>query len=350
MVRFDLVALDRRILLPSPKFFRGLILPVGLSWMLSIGSSVTIGADAKDTASNKNNARANDHLVVVHESRPHVARAGVWQTYRDHIHLKPGQERKQLLLTFANGADGRPKLTDLRISLAGKPFATIKDFDEAGNFSRSLNGLIGAGDTILTSEIFGPSGARLAWKLLSEKPIVTSVQPNPYGRDDILTIQGTNFSDNKHSLKVSLAGKTGEVVSAGATQLQMKVPGHIPAGEQDLVVSVDSAKSNAFKIKARPNIYWIDITSQSPSQPVMILGRGFSKTLADNVVMVGPYKARVTASVQNNLTFIVPEMHFHQHGLPLTVITNGVSSKDHLILDVDIRVIPNILDAPKIVK
>ncbi|MDP3510747.1 MAG: IPT/TIG domain-containing protein [Candidatus Melainabacteria bacterium] len=350
MVTSDLLGLEKRLLPQGLRFFRELILPVGLVLALSIGSSVMSGAAASDAGTAKNTANANDRLVVVQESRPHIARAGVWQTYRDHIHLKSGQERKQLLLTFANGADGRPKMTDLRISLAGKPFATIKDFDEAGNFSRSLNGLIGAGDTVLTSEIFGPSGARLAWKLLSEKPTVTSVQPNPYGRDDILIIQGTNFSDNKHSLKVYLAGKSAEVVSAGANQLQMKVPGYIPAGDQDLVVSVDSAKSNAFKIKARPNIYWIDITAQSPSQPVMILGRGFSKNLADNVVMVGPHKAQVTAASHTNLTFIVPEMHFPQHGMAITVITNGVSSKEHLSLDVDLRRVPNIFDAPKVVK
>lgn len=317
---------------------------------LVVGTSCAPASASHGHHSGKGSAGANDKLVVVHESRPHVARAGAWQTYRDHIHLKPGQERKQLLLKFSNGAEGRPKMTDLRISLAGKPFATIKDFDEAGNLSRSLNGVIGPGDTILTSEVFGPSGARLVWTLLSEKPTVTSVQPNPYGRDDLLTIQGSNFSDNKHSLKVSIAGKTAEVVSAGPSQLQIKLPGHIPAGDQDLVVTVDSAKSNAFKIKARPNIYWIDITSQSPSQPVTILGRGFSKVASENVVMVGPHKARVTHATDGSITFIVPEMHFPQHGLPLTVISNGVSSKDLLILDVDIRVIPNILDAPKIVK
>jgi hypothetical protein len=300
--------------------------------------------------SSKARAGADDKLVVVHESRPHVARAGVWQTYRDQIHLKPGQEKKQLLLTFSNGAEGRPKMTDLRITLAGKPFATIKDFDQAGNLSRSLNGVVGAGDTVLTSEVFGPSGARLVWTLLSEKPTVTSVQPNPYGRDDLLTIQGTNFTDNKHSLKVSLAGKTATVVSATETQLQIKVPGHIPAGDQDLVVTVDFSESNAFKIKARPNIYWNDITSQSPLQPVMILGRGFSRNLADNVVMVGPHKAHVTAATDTSITFIVPEMNFPVHGLPLNVITNGVASDGNLFIDVDIKVVTNILPAPKIVK
>lgn len=321
-----------------------LLLPAGLAWMLLTCSGNTISAEAKSGGSK------DERLVVVHESRPHVARAGVWQTYRDHIHLKPGQERKQLLLTFTNGADGRPKMTDLRITLAGKPFATIKDFDEAGKLSRSLNGVIGAGDTVLTSEVFGPSGARLVWTLLSEKPTVTSVQPNPYGRDDILTIQGTNFTDNKHSLKVTLAGKTAVVVAAAATQLKIKVPSHIPAGDQDLVVTVDSTDSNAVKIKARPNIYWNDITSQSPLQPVTILGRGFSKNLADNVVMVGSHKAHVTAATDTSITFIVPEMYFPQHGLPLSVITNGVPADGQLFIDVDIKVVTNILPAPKIVK
>ncbi len=319
-----------------------LFFPLSVALLLSLGRVGVVEAKLK--------VDENNQLVVVHESRPHVARAGVWQTYRDHIHLKAGQEKKQLVLTFTNGSDGRPKMTDLRISIAGKPFATIKDFDENGKFSRSLNGVVTAGDTVVATEVFGPSGARIVWKLYSEKPAITSVQPNPFGRDDKLTVLGNNFSDNKHSLKVTLAGKTADILAASAGELQIKVPPHIPAGEQSLIVTVDSAKSNAFKVIGRPNIYWLDITSTSPSQPVMILGRGFSKVASENEVAVGPHKARVVSATETNLTFIVPEMPFPQHHLPLTVTTNGVASKDLLILDVDMRVIPNILDAPKVIK
>lgn len=120
-----------------------LFFPLSVALLLSLGRVGVVEAKLK--------VDENNQLVVVHESRPHVARAGVWQTYRDHIHLKAGQEKKQLVLTFTNGSDGRPKMTDLRISIAGKPFATIKDFDENGKFSRSLNGVVTAGDTVVAT-------------------------------------------------------------------------------------------------------------------------------------------------------------------------------------------------------
>jgi hypothetical protein len=314
-----------------------LFLSLALAGLFSLGS---VNASTK----------VDDHFVVVRESRPLVAREGVWQTYTDHLHVKAGQEKKQWILSFTNGAEGRPKLTDLRITLAGKPLATIKDFDATGSLSRSLNDLVKPGTNALVSEVFGPSGSRLSWKILSEKPTITSIDPNPFAREGNLTIRGTKFSAVPHAVKVAIGGRPAELVSASETELVVKIPAGTAAGDQKVVVSVDSAKSNAFTVKGRPNIYWIDITSQSPSQPVMILGRGFSKVPAENVVMVGPHKARVTAASATNITFIVPEMHFPQHGLPLTVITNGVSSTDHLILDVDMRVIPNMIEAPKIVR
>lgn len=32
--------------------------------------------------------KVDDHFVVVRESRPLIARAGVWQTYTDHLQVK----------------------------------------------------------------------------------------------------------------------------------------------------------------------------------------------------------------------------------------------------------------------
>src|SRR5271156_3891055 len=75
-------------------------------------------------------------LVTVQSSRPLVARTGAWQTYSDHVVVKRGQEKRQLVLTFTNGADGGKKLTDVKVELARKPFATMKDFDASGTFTR----------------------------------------------------------------------------------------------------------------------------------------------------------------------------------------------------------------------
>ena len=317
--------------------------------LLALASSLVVSAALASAAEAKKASSDNEKFTVVRESRPLVAREGVWQTYTDHIHVKPAQVKKQWQLTFTNGAEGRPKVTDLKVTLGGKPFATIQDFDANGNLSRSLNELVTPGTNVLTSQVIGPSGSRLAWKILSEKPTITSVQPNPYSRDENLTIQGTKFSDDQQCVKATIAGKNAELVSVNSTCIVIKPPAGIPSGEQKLIVAVDTAKSNALKVSARPNIYWINDTSTSPTQPLTIIGRGFSKVASENVVTISTYTARVISATDHSITIIVPEMPFPNHGLPIKVTSNGVSSTDHLVLDVDIRVIPNMVDAPKII-
>src|SRR3984885_15901790 len=119
-------------------------------------------------------------MITLNEFRPHVARTGAWQTYNDHIHVKPGQQKRKLLLTFFNGADGRKSLTNVHVLLARKPFAEMKDFDASGKLTRDLTGPIDNGDTLLTVQVFGPSGARLVWKLFFGKTAILSVIPIPF--------------------------------------------------------------------------------------------------------------------------------------------------------------------------
>ncbi len=285
----------------------------------------------------------DDGMVTLQESRPLIARTGAWQTWNDYIHIKPGQENRRLVLTFVNGADGRAKLTDLHVKLARKPFATIEDFNGNDKFSRSLTGAIGSGDTLLTVQVFGPSGARLIWKLSTEKVTITTVQPNLFGLADKVTVQGHNFSESAHANQVLIGNKPVTVTSAKSNELELKLPSHLPSGEQELFVLADSVKSNAFKVtvKAHPQVKSVDFLATCPGQPVVISGQGFSRIASENTVKFGSIKARVISASDTSIKCIVPEMHFPTWHVPITVTTNGMASTGRVTINIDQRVIPN---------
>ncbi len=311
------------------------ILTFGLMGSFSVANPARSRAEAPATG--------NEEMTTVQESKPLVARTGAWQIYNDHIHIKPGQERRTLLLTFINGAGGREKLTDLRVELARKPFVTIKDFNASGTLSRNLTGTIGAGNSLLTVHVFGPSGARLVWRLSTQKPKVTAVNPNPFTLADKVTVRGINFSEQAQASKVFVAGKPAKVLSAQGTALQLKLPTDLPGGKHDLVVVVDSVKSNVFKVTARanPQVTWVDFVATAPGQPLVISGKGFSRVASENSVTFGSIKARVVSATETSITCIVPEMQFPKWHVPITVTSNGMPSKGRVTINIDVRVIPN---------
>jgi hypothetical protein len=282
-------------------------------------------------------------MVLLQESKPLVTRSSAWQTWHDQIHIKPGQEKRPLRLTFVNGADGRPKWTDMHVHLAQKPFATMKDFGSSATLSRDMTGSIRAGNTPLTIQGFGPSGARLTWKLYTQKVTITDVKPNPFALTDTVIVQGKNFSENAKDIRVLIANKPVTVRSASINEVQLTPPSDLSSGDQDLVLIANSVKSNALKVtaKAHPKITWVNFVATAPGQPLVISGNGFSKTASKNIVKFGSIQARIISATETSITCIVPEMRFPQWYVPITVTTNGMRSKERVTINIDQRVIPN---------
>ncbi len=286
---------------------------------------------------------AKSDLQTIQESRPYVARSGAWQTWSDHIHIQPGMDKRRLFLTFVNGAEGRARMTDLRIHLAKTPLLTFKDLADQSEVTRDLTGKIATGNTLITVEGFGPSGARLLWKLSTDKMIVTSVQPNPFKLTDTVTIQGKNLPKETAGTTVNIGNKHATVLSVLNDQIKVKAPPHLSGGSHDLVVGVGSAKSETFKVRTAgaPTITWIDHISTAPHQPVVITGTGFSKVASENVVLFGKLPAHIVSSTETSITCTVPEMHFPDWHVPITVKTNGLASKEKKTINIDVRVIEN---------
>lgn len=286
---------------------------------------------------------SSDAMAVLQESKPLVTRAGAWHTWGDRFHLRPGQEKLPLRLTFTNGADGRPKATDLKVFLDNKPFATFKDFNGRDNFSTDLTGKLHSGNTTFKVQGFGPSGARMNWKLYIQRPVIESVNPNPISAAGTITIQGKNFSDRAEQVKVYVANKQAKPVSSKEQEVQFKLPAHVPSGPQQLTVAVNYVHSSPVSVSVRsiPHIKWIDMLASPPQHPVTISGSGFSSVVSENVVTFGTVKARVVSATESSITCIIPDMQFPRWHVPIKVTTNGLASKEKAHIHVDVRVVPN---------
>ncbi len=286
---------------------------------------------------------ADRNMVLLQTSRPLVARTSAWQTWNDHIHLKPGQEKRKLYITFINGADGRAKLTGLKVLLNRQPFITLQDFGQSNHLDRNLTHTLKPGDTLVTTQVFGPSGARLVWKVFAEKVSISVVSPNPFSLIDQVIVSGKNFSTNPNGNKVFIGKAPATVMRATNSELQLKLSPNTAGGPQDLVVYADSIKSNSIRVKARvnPKITWVDFVATAPGQPVVISGNGFSSVPSENLVTFGNLKAEITHATTSSLTCIVPDMTFPRWHVPIVVTTHGVASKEQVFINIDQRVIPN---------
>lgn len=286
---------------------------------------------------------SSDDMAILYESKPLVTRAGAWHTWNDHIHLKPGQEKLPLRITFLNGSDGRAKFTDLRVQLERKPFATLKDFEGTDRVSFDLSYKLTSGNTPVTVQGFGPSGGRLSWKLFVQRPSIAAVKPNLLGSVDRVSVQGKNFSEHSNHVKVLVGSKSSKILSTTGTEVQIKPPDHLPSGDQDLIVAVQSVESKPFRIsvKSNPQVKWIDFLSTAPGQTITISGLGFSTISSENIVTFGSVNARIVSATASSITCIVPELHFPQWHVPIVVTTNGIRSKEKASINLGMVVVPN---------
>lgn len=288
-------------------------------------------------------AVAADDMAVLQESKPLVSRTGAWQTWGDRIHLKSGQETLPLRLVFTNGAGGQPRVTDMNAELQQKPLATMQNFNGGESFSIDLSGRLHAGYNALTVKVFGPSGARLNWRLFIQRPIISSVSPEPFGPKDTIKVRGRNFSTRAQQVKVHLGKKQFHPLNSQEGELSFKLPAHVPGGSQDLLVSVAAVKSSPFKVsvRAQPYIARVSMLAAPPHHPVTLEGSGFSRVASENVVTFRGVKAEVVSASETSITCLIPEMHFPDWHAPIKVVTNGLPNKGKAYINVDSRVIEN---------
>lgn len=285
----------------------------------------------------------NTDMALLQESKPLVTRAGAWHSWGDNLHLKTGQDRLPLVFEVENGAEGRPKASDLQITLNRSTLADFSHFKGNANFTIDMSGKLHTGNNSLQVRGFGPSGAWLKWRLFIKRPIITSVTPQTLSAVDRLTIRGQNFCEHKDRIKVTIGGKPVRLISSNANEIVCKPPERVDPGNQKLTVSVHSVESTPFdvSVKAAPRITFIDTLSTPPLHDVTVRGDGFSPVISENTVMVGSRSARIVSATRSSITFTIPDMHFPDWHVPIRVITNGMTSKERIFIHLDMRLIPN---------
>jgi hypothetical protein len=290
--------------------------------------------------------RTKDETLILQSSKPIVSSAASWQKWDDYINMKSDQEHIPLTLTFENGGGGSFRFDDVRIRLAGRPLASIKDFKGASTLNLNLTDAIGVGDSLLTIQGYGQPGARLSWKLTTPKPVATAVNPNTFGLADKVTVQGKNFAERAAVDKVTIGGKPVTVVTAKKDQLVLKLGTDVPGGKQDLVVMVGSYRCPAIKVtvKAQPEVTSVNFVSTAPGEPIVVYGHGFSTTASDNEVLIGGVSATITSVSSDSISCNVPQSfdaQCPQWYVPIVVKTNGIESKGTVTINLSQRVIPN---------
>jgi IPT/TIG domain len=314
----------------------------------------------------KPTTKAADEIVELQHSNPMIGQAGSWQSWSNVIYIAPGLEKMPLFFNLENGADGTPKFQDLKVLLNRKPFLTIKDFNGSTTCSRNLMGTLGPGNAELIVQGIGPTGAKMIWRLSTNKLVISGVKPNAFSLTDKVTIEGTNLPTNAAYIKVFIANKPVPVVSVQApvangqppaangrppvakaqpkTELQLKLPDDLPGGKQDLIAVVGPLKSNVIQVtvKAAPHVYSVNFVSTAPGQPVVISGKGFSTTASENTVTIGGAGATVTSATATSLTCTVSvDLPAPQWYAPIIVTTNGQPSTEKVTINLGQRVIPN---------
>jgi hypothetical protein len=169
------------------------------------------------------------------------------------------------------------------------------------------------------------------------------VNPKEFGLKDKVVVQGRNFSERATVDVVTIGGKQVTVATAKKDALELKFPKDLPGGKQDLVVTVGTLKSNAFKVtvKAIPEVSSVNFLNTAPGQPVVVFGKGFSTTASDNQIFFGGVQATITSVTAEQINCVVPELDSPQWYVPITVKTNGVDSTGTVTINISQRVIPN---------
>ncbi len=272
---------------------------------------------------------ANEQVIL--QSRDIGSFGPRWQSFSDYLSVGKGCDQIPLFLIFTNGPIN--KFQGLRIALAGKSIATLKDFGEQPILTRNLTGALPVGDNLLSVQAIGPAGAKLSWKLVTAKIVVTKVNPTSFALSDKVIIEGRNFSDHPDVTQVVIGDKQATVVSAKSKTIQIKPPSGLMGGKTKLYVMIGNQKSNPIEvtIKGAPEIGSVSMISTAPGQPLTITGTGFSDVAGENEVTIGGYPAEIRSVSSTSITVEVPlglDAINPSWGVPITVKTNNMEATD----------------------
>lgn len=123
-----------------------------------------------------------------------------------------------------------------------------------------------------------------------------------------VTLSGSGFSATPAANSVRFGSAVGQVVSASAHRLVVKVPAGAAAGKVKVVVGSASAESSETFALAQgaPTVSEVTPNGARPGTDVVVSGTGFAPDAADNVVRFKGAIAQIVAASETQLTVTVP--------------------------------------------
>ncbi len=157
-------------------------------------------------------------------------------------------------------------------------------------------------------------------------PEITNITPPTGPIGTLITIEGTNFSQEESENTVTFNDIEAGINSVTTTQIQAFVPSGIPAGIVQVGVSVNGVSSNTLPfIVLGPTVTSISPTTGPAGSQVIISGTNFSDDRANNTVSFGDTEVPIDDATPVALTVTVPD-NLPPGTVNITVTVNGLDA------------------------
>jgi hypothetical protein len=161
------------------------------------------------------------------------------------------------------------------------------------------------GDVIVTANGQQSNGLLFT----TNAPVILSVLPPSGPVGNTVTLTGTSFGSAQGNSTVTLAGIAMPVVSWSntGTSIQAQVPGSAPAGQDNIVVTVNNQPSNSAQFTVTPNITGLSLPQGPPLMGLIITGTSFGNSQGNSTVTLNGTAMPVVAwSSDTSITVQVP--------------------------------------------
>jgi len=277
--------------------------------------------------------------VVLSQSQPLVAPNNQILKLNETINLQKGQERLQLTLTYFNGTDASPGFKWLRIASPTMHFVSEREFAGKRSYSVDVSGELtwGGNQLLITAE--GVRGATFSWKLTTNQPSVSSIEPSKVSPGHSATILGSGFSSDPDANVVMFGSHRARCLSASADKIIVQVPDYADSANSNVSVTVGglAAGSLAATVVSYPYLSSLSANWVPPGSQFTIYGQGFSNNASDISVWVGPLQCEVVSVSPTSITVVAPVGYggepwgFYQ---PVKVRVNGMPARNQLTISI----------------
>ncbi|MBX9695738.1 MAG: IPT/TIG domain-containing protein, partial [Cyanobacteria bacterium] len=199
-----------------------------------------------------------------------------------------------------------------------------------------MTGRLSAQGNQIVIEGAGNAGAIFSWVLTgadSDPSRPSIIKTTGVSSGQSFLIHGTGFGGDTSKIKVMLDDQAAQVMSVDQGIIEAKAPDNLKSTTM-ISVQVDGKSSNSMPVtidRVAPYLASLSPLGGPVGTLMTIQGANFSPLARDNIVKVGAQRAEVFKVVDSHtLLFYAPNWGSAWGTLPVTVISGGVPSSNHL--------------------